>query len=86
MKVTEKGIAEENLTDPYDHFLCEGECLKLTRSRNLNNKQFQTLPTNVIISPDEIYDTYVNIDDNMQLNVNIYNSLISKAKQWLILL
>ena len=73
VKVTEKGIAEENLTDPYDHFLCEGECyfkgqyLKLTRSRNLNNKQFQTLPTNVIISTDEIYDTYVDIDDNMQL-------------------
>ena len=33
----------------------------------------------VIITPDEVYDTYVEIDKNM-LNVKIYNSLIQKAK------
>ena len=55
VKVTEKGIAEENLSDPYDHFICEGEYyfkgqyLKLTRSRNLNYKQFQVLLTSVVI-------------------------------------
>ena len=34
----------------------------------------------VIITPGEVYDTYVEIDKNMLLNVIIYNSLIQKAK------
>ena len=34
----------------------------------------------VIITPDEVYDTYVEIDKSMLLNVKIYNSLIQKAK------
>ena len=34
----------------------------------------------VIITPDKVHDTYVEIDKNMLLNVKIYNSLIQKAK------
>ena len=34
----------------------------------------------VIITPGEVYDTYVEIDNNMLLDVEIYNSLIQKAK------
>ena len=34
----------------------------------------------VITTPDEVYDTYVEIDKNMLLDVKIYNSLIQKAK------
>ena len=34
----------------------------------------------VIITPDEVYDTYVEIDKNMVLDVEIYNSLIQKAE------
>ena len=28
---------------------------------------------------DKIYDTYVEIDDDLQLNVNIYNALVAKT-------
>ena len=31
-------------------------------------------------TPDKVYDTYVEIDKNMLLDVKIYNSLIQKAK------
>ena len=34
----------------------------------------------VIITPDEVHDTYVEIDKNMLLKVKIYNSLIQKVK------
>ena len=34
----------------------------------------------VIITPDEVCDTYVETDKNMLLDVKIYNSLIQKAK------
>ena len=87
VKLIEKGVAEENMSDPYNHFVFKGEhyfkgqYLKLTRSRNLNFKQFQLLPTYIIISPEEIYDTYIDINDDIQLNVNVYNALRSKAFQ-----
>ena len=35
----------------------------------------------VYITPDEIQDTYVVINDDMLLNANIYNALIQKSKQ-----
>ena len=47
--------------------------------RNITFRKFDILPMSVIITPDEVYDTYVEIDKNM-LNVKIYNSLIQKAK------
>jgi hypothetical protein len=88
VKLIEKVVAEEIISDPYNHFICKGEryfkgqYLKLTRSRNLNYyKLFQVLPTYVVISPDEIYNTYIDINDNMQLNVNVYNALVRKAMQ-----
>ena len=32
-----------------------------------------------IIFPDDVYDTYVEIDNDFQLNINIYNALAAKA-------
>ena len=54
--------------------------LNPVRSRNSSFKKFDILPLSVIITPDEVYDTYVEIDKNMLLDVEIYNSLIQKAK------
>ena len=34
----------------------------------------------VIITPDEVYDTYVEIDKNILLDVTTYSSLIQKGK------
>ena len=48
--------------------------------RNITFRKFDILPMSVIITPDEVYDTYVEIDKNMLLDVKIYNSLIQKAK------
>ena len=33
----------------------------------------------LFFSPDEICDTYLGIDGNLQLKVNIYNALMAKA-------
>ena len=43
-------------------------------------QRFQLTLMSVIITPDEVCDTYVEIDKNMLLDVKIYNSLIQKAK------
>ena len=48
--------------------------LKPVRSRNKSSKKFD------IITPDEVYDTYVEIDKNILLDVTTYSSLIQKGK------
>ena len=82
--VNHEGIATENLSDPYNHFIGTGEryfkgCyLKIARSKNISFKQFQILPT-AIVNPDEIDDTYVSINESLQLDIDAYNYLIQKA-------
>ena len=84
--VKEKGVAGEAMKDCYDHVMSVGDMffkgnyLKLTRSRNPNFKQFQIIQREVLLSPDEVDNTYVDINDDLQMNVNIYNGLITKAQ------
>ena len=53
--------------------------MKLVRSRNAKVKQFSTLPTRIVITPDEIYDIYVDFKGDLKLDINVYNMLIRKA-------
>ena len=54
--------ASENHSDPYGHFISAGEkffkgfYLKLVHSRNASKKKYQLLPTEIIFSPDEVFD------------------------------
>ena len=86
LKITEKGISDGNLTNTWGHAVLpglryfKGNYLKHVRSRNIFLKKFDILPMSVIITLDEVYDTYMEIDKNMLLDVKIYNSLIQKAK------
>ena len=85
VKVTGKSVATEDLSDPYGHFVSKGEryfqglYLKLVRSRDVNVKKFVTLPTTIVVTPDEIYDTYVDFNGNLELDCDVYNMLIRKA-------
>ena len=68
------------MSNPYGHFVQKGEryfqelYLKLVRSRNAKVKQFSILPTKVILTPDEIYASYIDFKDT-----SLYNLLIQKA-------
>ena len=89
MKALEKGIANENLSDPYNRFIGSGEryfkgYLKIARSKNISFKQFQILPNPIVVNPDEIYDTYVSINESLQLDIDAYNFLIQKASSWFV--
>ena len=80
------GISDGTLTDTWGYLVMlelqyfNGSYLKPFRSRNISFKKFNVLPMSVIITPEEVYHTYVEIDKNMFLDVKIYNSLIQKAK------
>ena len=42
-------------------------------------QNFQNPSDLCIIPPDDVYDTYVENDNDLLLNVNIYNALVAKA-------
>ena len=45
-------------------------------------QNFQNPSDLCIIPPDDVYDTYVENDNDLLLNVNIYNALVAKAYIW----
>ena len=68
IKITEKGVVESRLSDIYGHVILPGEkyfkghYLKIGRSRSISMKQLAVLPSDIYLSPDEIYNTYVDIN------------------------
>ena len=63
----------------------QGYYLKLCRSKDIKVKKFTILPAKIAVTPDQVYDTYVDINDDLEINSNIYNMLIAKAKYWITL-
>ena len=85
VKIVEKGTASEDITDRYGDFISAGEMffegfyLKMARSKNVGKKKYQTLPTEIVFSPDEVFDTYIEFSEDLYLDINIHNSLLQKA-------
>ena len=78
-----KGDYNQRHEDLYDHLFHTGELffkvnyLKLTKSRCLNNKKFRILRTCILFPSDNEYRTYLEINNDLQLNINIYNALVA---------
>ena len=91
--VKEKGITEELLKKAsiFNHvnnigdMFFIGNYFKLVTSRNCNMKQFQVIVREVLLPTGEINDINVDINDDLQKNVNIYNGLIHKTHLWIAL-
>ena len=86
LKNKEKGGSDGTITDTWGHVVLpgtryfKGNYLKPVCSRNMSFKKFDILPLDVVITPEESFDTYVDINGKMLLDINFYNSLIQKAK------
>ena len=75
-----------DISDPYGHFVAKGELyfqgyyLKLCSSQDIKVKKFTILLLKIAVTPDQVYHTYVDINDDLEIDCNIYNMLIAKAK------
>ena len=82
LKIVEKGISNDTLSDNWGHVILPGlryftgYFLKPVRSRSMQFKKFELLPLIVFITPDEVYDTFVENNSEMLLDVNVCNELI----------
>ena len=51
----------------------------MSRSKQISKKKFQILPTQIVFAPDKIFGTYVDISDDLDLDVQSFKLLIQKA-------
>ena len=91
VQVAEKVTTEKDLTDPYCHFIgtsekfLKGYYLKQSRSKQISKKKFQILSTPIVFAPDEIFDTYVDIMDDLDLDVQFFKLLVKKANTYMLI-
>ena len=83
--VEEKGQATEKLQDWYGHVILPGELylegryLHKSRSRHPNKKKFKVLDHTVYISPGEIFETFVEFDDDLTMGNESYSKYLNLA-------
>ena len=57
----------------------KGDYLTTIRLHLMNHKHFKVIPTFVVFESDEVYNIFINTDENLQININIYNALSLNA-------
>ena len=86
IKVIEKQKATEKMSDNYGHNLMKGELyfrgnyLQLVRSKKMSNKQFKIIEKDVIISPEEVFETFIDVQEDLTMAVDSYLALVGQAK------
>ena len=85
VQVTQRGLINQSYVIltvmlSYQERYFKGHCPALIRSRNISLKQLETLSTVIYLSPDELYNAYIDINSNLPLDISICNSLLCKAK------
>ena len=83
--VEKKGPATEKLQDRYGHVILpcklylEGRYLHKSRSCHPNKKKFNVLDHTVYISPGEIFETFVELDDDLTMGNESYSKYLNLA-------
>ena len=52
------------------------------RPKQISKKNFQILSTRIVFAPDEVFDTYVDITDDLYLDVQSFKRLIQKPNTY----
>ena len=74
------------MSDNYGHNIMEGELyfrgnyLQLVRSKKISNKQFKIIEKDVIISPEEVFETFIDVQEDLTMAVDYYLALVGRAK------
>ena len=74
------------MSDMYGHRISKGELylrgnyLKVVRSKNVRWKKFEILNYEVLILPDEVFETFVEVTDDLTISCRSYLALKERAK------
>ena len=64
------------MSDNYGHNIQ----LQLVRSKTISNEQFKIIEKDVIISPEEIFKTFIDVQEDLTIAVDYYLALVGRAK------
>ena len=74
------------MSDNYGHNIIEwelhfqGNYLQLVRSKKISNKQFKIIEKDVVISPEELFETFIDVQEDLTMAVDYYLALVGRAK------
>ena len=57
-----------------------GNYLQLVRSKKISNKQFKVIENDVIISSEEVFETYIDVQKDLTMADDYYLALVGRAK------
>ena len=57
-----------------------GNFLRQVRSKKISNKQFKIIEKDVIISPEEVFETFIDAQEDRTMTVDYYLALVGRAK------
>ena len=57
-----------------------GNFLRQVRSKKISNKQFKIIEKDVIISPEEVFETFIDAQEDLTMTVDYYLALVGRAK------
>ena len=83
IRVVEKGIAKCKIEDR--HTILEGQYylkvlyLRTTRSKTLSKLQFTVMKEPVYVMTDEVFETFIEVDKNLQMSKEVYSTLTTQV-------
>ena len=57
-----------------------GNYIQLIKSKKISNKQFKIIEKDVIISPEEVFETFIDVQEDLTMVVDYYLALEKRAK------
>ena len=81
MKIFEKGKASIKMHDKFGYVILPDELyfkrnyLVKTRCKNINKRKFRILDDPVLVTPDEIFDYFIDVEEDLTMEADLYTEL-----------
>ena len=62
-----------------DELYLKGNYLVKTRCKNINKRKFRILRDPILVTPDEIFDYFVDVKEDLTMKTNLYIELSERA-------
>ena len=87
-KVIEKNVANDEIHDRFGHTIfpeeryIKAKYLRSIRSKKQNYKQYSIMENYVFIKPDEIFEPFVEINQDLSIKNDVYMELVRKSQDY----
>ena len=87
-KVIEKNVAKDEIHDRFGHTIfpeeryIKAKYLRSIRSKKQNYKQYSIMENYVFIKPDEVFELFVEINQDLSIKNDVYMELVRKSQDY----